>query len=393
MNIIDELRERNLVKQVVFEEDLKKEFDSGMVSFYVGFDPTANSLTVGHFLPIIMARHLQQAGHRPIILVGGGTAMIGDPSLRTDMRKMLTREQIAENVDCIKKQLSRYISFEGKNGAILVNNADWLLNLNYIDFIRDIGSVLSVNKMLTAECFKTRLEKGLTFLEFNYMPMQAYDFLHLFQTYNCILEVGGDDQWSNMLAGADLIRRRESKPAYALTLPLLLKSDGTKMGKTASGALWLDENKSPDIDIFQYFRNVEDEKTEECLRMLTFLPIEKINELMKGNINSAKEVLAYEIVKLMRGEESAERTLKQVRASFSGDEENMPEIKIEKVDNVIDLLLSTKLVVSKSEARRLIENKGVKINENIIEDINEPLTEKEFVLHKGKKIHVKVIMN
>ncbi len=395
MNILDELENRGLVKQIVFKDELKEKFNNGMVRFYCGFDPTADSLTIGHFLPILMAKRLQLAGHKPYILVGGGTAKIGDPSGRTDMRKMLTQEQLDHNISCIKNQLSKYLSFEGENGAVLVDNANWLDNLKYVDFIRDIGSCLTVNRMLSAECFKQRYERGLTFLEFNYMPMQAYDFLHLFDSEDVILEIGGDDQWSNMLAGIDLVRRKLNKPAYAFTLPLLLKSDGTKMGKTAGGALWIDENKTSSYDLFQYFRNVEDIKVEECLRLLTLLDMEEIKQIMQGDINSAKERLAYEFVTIVRGKESADLALQQARASFGGNVLDMQAVNVSKsITNILDLLIELKMASSKSEARRLIEGGGVKIDDRAIVDINDTLTEeemqKEFVVHKGKKNHIKV---
>ena len=395
MNILEQLKQRGLVKQVVFEQELKEQFDNGMVSFYIGFDPTADSLTIGHFLPILMAKRLQMAGHKPYILVGGATAKIGDPSGRTDMRKMLSPEQLAHNVSCIRKQLENYISFEGENGAVLVDNSEWLDKLNYIEFIKDVGSCLSVNRMLTAECFKQRFEKGLSFLEFNYMPMQAYDFYHLNKTYNVILEVGGDDQWSNMLAGADLIRRKLSKTAYSFTLPLLLKSDGTKMGKTAGGALWIDENKTPAYDLFQYFRNVEDVKVEECLKYFTFLSLEEIANLVKQDINKAKEILAYEIVKVVRGEDSAKQALAQAKASFGGNQDDMQAVEISKENVlVIDLLIALKIASSKSEARRLIEGGAVKINQRTVESVTETLMQEEqnseFIIHKGKKVHIKV---
>ena len=311
------------------------------------------------------------------------------------MRKMLTQEQLDHNISCIKNQLSKYLSFEGENGAVLVDNANWLDNLKYVDFIRDIGSCLTVNRMLSAECFKQRYERGLTFLEFNYMPMQAYDFLHLFDSEDVILEIGGDDQWSNMLAGIDLVRRKLNKPAYAFTLPLLLKSDGTKMGKTAGGALWIDENKTSSYDLFQYFRNVEDIKVEECLRLLTLLDMEEIKQIMQGDINSAKERLAYEFVTIVRGKESADLALQQARASFGGNVLDMQAVNVSKsITNILDLLIELKMASSKSEARRLIEGGGVKIDDRVIVDINDTLTQeemqKEFVVHKGKKNHIKV---
>ena len=310
MNALDVLKERGFVAQVTFEEDLYKAFDEGMVTFYTGFDPTADSLHIGHYIPIMAMAHLQRAGHRPIALMGGGTAMIGDPSGKTDMRKMMTVETIDHNVACIKKQMSRFLSFdEGqKNAAILANNADWLRGLNYIEFIRDIGALFSVNRMLTAECYKQRMEKGLTFLEFNYMIMQSYDFLELNHRYGCILQAGGDDQWSNMLGGADLIRRKDQKDAFALTFKLLLTSEGKKMGKTEKGALWLDPKKTSPYDFYQYWRNVADADVEKCLALLTFLPMEEVRALgaLQGSkINEAKRVLVYEVTKLIHGEEEA----------------------------------------------------------------------------------------
>ena len=308
MNVIDTLRARGFIKQTVYEEDLYKLLDTEKVPFYVGFDPTADSLHIGHYIPIMAMAHMQRAGHKPIALIGGGTAMVGDPSGRSDMRSMMTKETIAHNVECFKAQMSRFINFEGDNAAIIANNADWLLNLNYVDFLRDIGTYFSVNRMLTAECFKSRMEKGLSFLEFNYMLMQGYDFLVLYKKYGCLLELGGDDQWSNMLAGVDLIRRKEAKDAFAMTFTLLLTSEGKKMGKTAKGALWLDENKTSPYDFFQYFRNVEDCKVAECMKLLTFMELDEIEELTKyqdERINAAKERLAFEVTKLVHGEEKA----------------------------------------------------------------------------------------
>jgi len=321
MNIIDELRERGLVQQVVFEDDLKKLLNTSSQSFYIGFDPTADSLHVGHFMQMIIAKRLQDAGHRPIILIGGGTAMIGDPSGRTDMRSMMTKETIAHNVACFKEQMSHFIRFDGENAAILVNNADWLLNLNYIDFLRDVGASFSVNKMLTADCYKKRLEKGLTFLEFNYMLMQAYDFLVLNQKYGCVLECGGDDQWSNILAGADLIRRKEQKDAFAITFGLLTTSEGIKMGKTAKGAVWLDPKKTSPYDFFQYWRNINDSDVEKVFRFLTFLPLDEIKELTQyqdERMNAAKERLAYELTLMVHGKTEADESLAKAKAAFTG---------------------------------------------------------------------------
>ena len=325
-NIMDVLRERGFVKQTVYEDELYEKLGKESVPFYIGFDPTADSLHVGHFLTLIAMHHMQQAGHKPIILIGGGTAMIGDPSGRTDMRQMMTKETIAHNVECFKKQMSRFIDFEGENGAIVVNNADWLLDLNYVDFLREIGAHFSVNKMLTAECFKQRLERGLSFLEFNYMLMQAYDFLVLNRKYGCALELGGDDQWSNILAGANLIRIKERKPAYAMTFTLLTTSDGRKMGKTAKGAVWLDENKTTPYEFYQYWRNIDDADVEKCLKLLTFLPVSEIDELCRyrdERINHAKEVLAFELTKEVHGEEKAKTAQEQAKAAFAGGDGEM----------------------------------------------------------------------
>lgn len=397
-NVMDTLRERGFVKQVVFEEDLYKLLGEKSVPFYIGFDPTADSLHVGHYLAMMAMAHMQRAGHKPIVLIGGGTAMIGDPSGRTDMRQMMTKETVQANVDSIKKQMERFFTFEGDNGAMIVNNADWLWDLNYIDFIRDIGSMFSVNKMLTAECFKTRMEKGLSFLEFNYMLMQGYDFLVLFQKYGCCLECGGDDQWSNMLAGADLIRRKERKDAFAMTFQLLTTSEGKKMGKTQAGALWLDRNKTTPYEFYQYWRNVNDDDVEKCLKLLTFLPLEEIEELVRykdERINKAKERLAFEVTKIVHGEKDALESQTQAKAAFSGDSSNMPTAEIpEGVNSVVDILVSTKVAQSKSEAKRLIMDKAVSINERKVVAIDEVVTANEisegFVLHKGKKVHIKV---
>ena len=397
-NVMDTLRERGFIKQTVYEEDLYKLLDTEKVSFYIGFDPTADSLHVGHYLAMMAMAHMQRAGHRPIVLIGGGTAMVGDPSGRTDMRKMMTKEVIAHNVDCFRKQMSRFFSFEGDNAAIMVNNADWLLDLNYIDFLRDIGSQFSVNRMLTAECFKTRMEKGLSFLEFNYMLMQSYDFLVLFQRYGCCLECGGDDQWSNILAGADLIRRKEHKDAYAMTFQLLTTSEGKKMGKTQSGAVWLDREKTSPYDFYQYWRNVDDADVENCLKLLTFLPLDEIAELVRykdERLNAAKARLAYEITKIVHGAEDAEKAQSQAKAAFSGDSDNMPTATIGKdVATVVDVLVAVGLAPSKGEAKRLILGGGVAIDSDKVTKIDQTLTDSQaangFVLHKGKKVHVKV---
>ncbi len=400
-NALDILRERGYVGQTVYEEDLYKVLGSEKVPFYVGFDPTADSLHIGHYIPIMAMAHMQRCGHKPIVLVGGGTGMIGDPSGRSDLRSMLTKEQVEHNVASIKKQMERFLSFEGENAAVIVNNADWLLDLNYIEFLRDVGVYFSVNKMLTAECFKIRLEKGLTFLEFNYMLMQAYDFLMLYKKFGCLLEMGGNDQWSNILAGADLIRRKERKDAFAITCPLLLNSDGTKMGKTAKGALWLSADRTTPYEFYQYFRNVEDVKTEECLRLLTFVPLDEIKELTKygdERINAAKERLAYEVTKLVHGEEAADKARAQAKAAFGGNAEDMPTVTVaaDGLTPVTDILVAAGACGSKSEARRLIEGGGVKIGENKVAGVTDALSaytsEREFVLHKGKKFHVRVLL-
>ncbi len=398
-NVYDVLQERGFIKQTVYGDDLKKLLEKESVSFYVGFDPTADSLHIGHYIPIMAMAWMQKFGHRPIALFGGGTGMIGDPSGRSDMRQMMTRETIDHNIECFKKQMSRFINFEGANGAIIANNADWLLDLNYVNFLRDIGVYFSVNKMLTAECFKQRMEKGLTFFEFNYMLMQGYDFLVLNRKYNCMLEVGGDDQWSNMLAGVDLIRRKEQKDAYCLTCTLLLNSEGKKMGKTQKGALWLDENKCSVYDFYQYFRNVEDVKVAECMRLLTFMDMDEIAELTKYNderMNAAKERLAFEVTKLVHGEEKAIAAQKQAKAAFGGNAEDMPTYNATET-NVIDIMVNAGIAKSKSEARRLIEGGGVSIGDDKVTLDNVEITEEQkakgsFVLHKGKKVHINVIL-
>lgn len=397
-NVLDVLKERGYLKQTVYGDELYDLLGREKVTFYIGYDPTADSLTAGHFVTLMAMAHMQRAGHRPIVLIGGGTGMVGDPSGRTDMRQMMTRETVQHNVECFKKQMSRFIDVsDGK--AIFVNNADWLCNLNYVDFLRDVGACFSVNKMLTAECYKQRLEKGLTFLEFNYMLMQAYDFLHLSQEYGCVLELGGDDQWSNMLAGVDLVRRKEQKVAYAATFTLLTTSDGKKMGKTAKGAVWLDPDKTSPYDFFQYWRNVEDDRTETCLKLLTFLPLEEIAELTAHHderMNAAKERLAYEVTAIVHGKETADEVLKQVKASFSQDASNMPIVNIAEPHNIVDILVKCGQCKSNGEARRLVEGGGVSVNETKITDFAwtlpaDILTKKEFVLHKGKKVHIKVV--
>ena len=394
-NVMDTLRARGFVKQTVYEEELYEKLGKESVPFYIGFDPTADSLHVGHFMQLIAMHHMQQAGHKPIILIGGGTAMVGDPSGRTDMRSMMTKETIKHNVECFKKQMSRFIDFEGENAAIVVDNGDWLMDLNYIDFLREIGAHFSVNTMLRAECFKQRLERGLSFLEFNYMLMQGYDFLVLYRKYGCQLELGGDDQWSNILAGANLIRVKEQKPAYAMTFTLLTTSDGKKMGKTAKGAVWLDENKTTPYEFYQYWRNINDADVEKCLKLLTFLPLEQIEELCAHKderINHAKEVLAYELTKLVHGEEKANTAQSQAKAAFGGADTELLTKEVSDVATVVDAMVAAGVAKSKGEARRLIEQGGVSVDETKVTDPNMPIPANEFVLHKGKKVHLKVVV-
>lgn len=398
MSVIDTLKARGFLKQTVNGEELEKLLDSKKVTFYVGFDPTADSLHIGHYIPIMAMAHMQKAGHRPICLFGGGTAMVGDPTGRTDMRSMLSKEQIASNIEHFKAQMSRFLDFDGENSTIMVNNADWLLNLNYVDFLRDIGVCFSVNRMLTAECFKQRLERGLSFLEFNYMLMQGYDFYRLYEDYGCVLQLGGDDQWSNMLAGEDLIRRKTGKEAYAMTCTLLLTSEGKKMGKTAKGALWLDENKTTPYEFYQYFRNVEDAKVEECMKLLTFMDLDEIAELTKykdERINVAKERLAYEVTKLVHGVEKADEARKQAQGAFGGNQADMPTVEVEKTDFIPDIMVSAGITKSKGEARTLISGGGVSVNDQKVTGLTldkAVLDKGEFILHKGKKVHVKVIL-
>ena len=394
-NVMDTLRARGFVKQVVYEDELYEKLGKESVTFYIGFDPTADSLHVGHFMQLIAMHHMQQAGHRPIILIGGGTAMVGDPSGRTDMRSMMTKETIRHNVECFKKQMSRFVSFEGENAAIVVDNADWLMNLNYIDFLREIGTHFSVNRMLSAECFKQRLERGLSFLEFNYMLMQGYDFLVLYKKYGCQLELGGDDQWSNMLAGENLIRIKEQKPAYAMTFTLLTTSDGKKMGKTAKGAVWLDENKTTPYEFYQYWRNINDEDVEKCMKLLTYLPLEQIEELCAHRderINKAKEVLAYELTKEVHGEEKANIAQSQAKAAFGGGDAELLTKEVSGVATVVDVMVAAGVAKSKGEARRLIEQGGVSVDETKVSDPNMEIPSNEFVLHKGKKVHLKIVI-
>lgn len=393
-NVMDTLRARGFIKQTVYEEELYELLGRESVPFYIGFDPTADSLHVGHFMQLIAMKHMQDAGHTPIILIGGGTAMVGDPSGRTDMRSMMTKETIAHHVECFKKQMSHLLRFEGENAAIVVNNADWLLSLNYIDFLRDVGVHFSVNKMLTAECFKTRMERGLSFLEFNYMLMQAYDFLVLNRKYGCSLELGGDDQWSNILAGADLIRRKEHKPAYAMTFQLLTTSEGKKMGKTQKGAVWLDENKTSPYEFYQYWRNTNDADVEKCFKLLTFVPLGEVEELCRyrdERINAAKERLAFELTKTVHGEEKAQKAQAEARAAFGGGGD-MPKAEISSsCRTALEALVATGLCKSNGEARRLIEQGGVSIDGERVSDINAPLPAGGFTLFKGKKVRIKVV--
>ena len=394
-NVMDTLRARGFIKQTVYEEELYEKLGSESVPFYIGFDPTADSLHVGHFMQLIAMKHMQDAGHRPIILIGGGTGMIGDPSGRTDMRSMMTRETVNYHVECFKKQMARFIRFDGENGAIVVDNADWLLQLNYVDFLRDVGVYFSVNKMLTAECYRSRMEKGLTFLEFNYMLMQAYDFLVLNRKYGCLLQLGGDDQWSNILAGADLIRRKEHKAAFAMTFTLLTTSEGKKMGKTQKGAVWLDENKTSPYEFYQYWRNTADADVEKCLKLLTFLPLEQIAELTRyrdERINAAKEVLAYELTQMVQGKEKADAARAEAHAAFGG-EGDMPEKSVPAdTATVLQALIATGVCKSNGEARRLVEQGGVSINGEKVTDVNAALPVSPFTLFKGKKVRLKVVV-
>ncbi|WP_125154050.1 tyrosine--tRNA ligase [Clostridium rectalis] len=403
-NVFDILKERGYIKQLTHEDEIKKILEDEKITFYIGFDPTADSLHIGHFLPLMMMAHMQRAGHRPIALVGGGTVMVGDPSGKTDMRKMLSKEIIESNVASIKGQLSKFIDFD-KEKAILVNNAEWLSKLNYIEFLRDIGVHFSVNRMLTAECFKQRLEKGLSFLEFNYMLMQGYDFLELNRRYGCVMELGGDDQWSNMLAGADLIRRKESKPAFAMTCTLLTNSEGKKMGKTEKGALWLDKNKTTPYEFYQYWRNVYDADVEKCLALLTFLPMDEVKRLgsLEGaEINEAKKVLAYEVTKLIHGEEEAKKAKEASETLFSGgcNMDNVPTCTISKDKinlPVLDLLVEAKVIPSKGEGRRLIQQGGLNINDNKVTDVKLIVTEEFFehgsmLVRRGKKNYNRIVI-
>ena len=407
MTLYDELVARGLIAQVTDEEEIKDLINNGKATFYIGFDPTADSLHVGHFMALCLMKRLQMAGNKPIALIGGGTAMIGDPSGRTDMRQMMTPETIQHNCDCFKKQMSRFIDFsDGK--ALMVNNADWLMDLNYIDVLREVGAHFSVNRMLTAECYKQRMEKGLSFLEFNYMIMQSYDFYELFQRYGCNMEFGGDDQWSNMLGGTELIRRKLGKDAYAMTINLLLNSEGKKMGKTQSGAVWLDPEKTSPFDFFQYWRNVADSDVLKCIRMLTFLPLEEIDAMESwegAQLNQAKEILAFELTKLVHGEEEATKAREASHALFAGggDSAHMPTVELSSADfadgdmDILSLLVKTELAPSRSDARRAVEQGGVSVADEKVTDIKTAYNADSFgadglVVKRGKKKFVKVVV-
>ena len=406
MKLYDELVARGLIAQVTNEDEIREMIDNGKATFYIGFDPTADSLHVGHFMALCLMKRLQMAGNKPIALIGGGTAMIGDPSGRTDMRSMMTRDVIEHNCACFKKQMERFIEF-GEGKAQMVNNADWLLDLNYVDVLREVGACFSVNNMLRAECYKQRMEKGLSFLEFNYMIMQSYDFYYLYQNYGCNMQFGGNDQWSNMLGGTELIRRKLSKDAHAMTITLLLNSEGKKMGKTAKGAVWLDPNKTSPFDFYQYWRNVEDADVLKCIRMLTFLPLEQINEMdswKDAQLNTAKEILAYELTKLVHGEEEAEKAKAAAKALFSGasDDANMPttEIDASKLVNgeigILNLMVTCGLAPSNKQARQLVEQGGVLVNDEKVPSAQFAVTAemlKEGVkIRKGKKVFHKAIL-
>ena len=403
-NVMDVLRERGFIAQTVYEDDLYKMLGSEKVTFYVGFDPTADSLHIGHYIPIMAMAHMQRAGHRPIALMGGGTGLVGDPSGKSELRKMLTREDVNHNVECIKKQMSRFLDFSDDK-ALIVNNADWLTNLNYIDFLREVGVHFSVNRMLTAECYKQRMEKGLTFLEFNYMLMQSYDFLELFRRYGCRVEMGGDDQWSNILSGADLIRRKEREPAFAMTFKLLLTHDGRKMGKTEAGALWLDPAKTTPYAFYQYWRNVDDQDVEKCLALLTFLPMDEVRRLgaLQGSeINEAKKVLAYEVTKLVHGEEEAQAAAKASEALFgagamAGAVPTTEISTLEGCKRVIDLMVKAELCKSLGEGRRLIAGGGVYVNDDKVTEPDQEVSEKDFgteglMIRKGKKAFHRIVL-
>lgn len=407
MEIYEELKARGLIAQVTNEDEIRELVNAGKATFYIGFDPTADSLHVGHFMALCLMKRLQMAGNKPVVLIGGGTGYVGDPSGRTDMRSMMTPETIQHNCDCFKKQMERFIEF-GPDKAIMVNNADWLLKLNYIDLLRDVGACFSVNNMLRAECYKQRMEKGLSFLEFNYMIMQSYDFYHLFKHYGCNMQFGGDDQWSNMLGGTELIRKKLGKDAYAMTITLLLNSEGKKMGKTQSGAVWLDPNKTSPFEFYQYWRNVADADVLKCIRMLTFLPLEEIDKMDKwegSQLNTAKEILAFELTKLVHGEEEANKAQQTARALFSGSGnlDNMPSYTLSKDDltdgkiAVNDILFKAGMTKSKGEGRRLIEQGGVSVNDKKVASAVETVCVDDFsdgsiIVKKGKKVFYKIIL-
>ena len=407
MTCYEELKARGLIAQVTNEEEISKMINEGKAVFYIGFDPTADSLHVGHFMALCLMKRLQMAGNRPIALIGGGTGYIGDPSGRTDMRSMMTPETIQHNCDCFKKQMERFIEF-GEGKAQMVNNADWLLGLNYIDLLRDVGACFSVNNMLRAKCYEQRMEKGLSFLEFNYMIMQSYDFYYLFQHYGCNMQFGGDDQWSNMLGGTELIRRKLGKDAHAMTITLLLNSEGKKMGKTAKGAVWLDPNKTSPYEFYQYWRNVGDQDVLKCLRMLTFLPLEQIDEMDKwegSQLNTAKEILAFELTKLVHGEEEAKKAQDAAKALFvgGGDMSNVPTTTLTAENltdgsiGILDMMVTCKLAPSKKEARRLVEQRGVTVNDEKVSDVNTRYTADDLsgdgiMVRKGKKVYHRVQM-
>ena len=406
MKIYEELQKRGLIAQVTDEEEIKELINTGGARFYIGFDPTADSLHVGHFMALCLMKRLQMAGNKPIVVIGGGTGMVGDPSGRTDMRTMMTPETIQHNCDCFRKQMERFIEF-GEDKAIMVNNADWLINLKYVELLREVGAYFSVNNMLRAECYKQRMERGLSFLEFNYMIMQSYDFLYLHEHYGCNMQFGGNDQWSNMLGGTDLIRKKTGHNAYAMTITLLLNSEGKKMGKTAKGAVWLDPNKTSPFEFYQYWRNVDDSDVMKCLRMLTFIPLEEIEKMEKwedNRINEKKEILAYELTALVHGEEEAKKAQSAAHALFSGggDDSNMPTTTLTVSDltdgdiNIIDLLIACKLSSSKSEARRLITQGGISVNEEKIDAIEKSFSAEELTsglkIRKGKKVYHKALL-
>jgi tyrosyl-tRNA synthetase len=405
-NVFDVLQERGFIAQCTHEDEIKELLGKEKITFYVGFDPTADSLHVGHFIPVMAMAHMQRAGHRPIALVGGGTGMVGDPTGKTDMRKMMTPEIIDENCEAFKKQLSKFINFEDDK-AIMVNNGDWLLNLNYVNFLREVGIHFSVNRMLTAECFKSRMEKGLSFLEFNYMLMQSYDFLELNRQFNCKMQLGGDDQWSNMIGGVELVRRADSKSAFAMTFQLLTTSEGKKMGKTENGALWLDPEKTSPYQFYQYWRNVNDDDVKKCLCLLTFLPMDEVNRLsaLEGaEINEAKKVLAFEVTKIVHNETEATKARDAAEALFGkGKQTDVPGTKITEADLeantlVLDMLSFLKLIPSKGEGRRLVQQGGITINEKRVDSIERTITKDDFkdgsmMIRKGKKIHHKVTIN